>query len=361
MRLVSKRVMCLVVLIFIQARAQDLVASSDSEKVKPEFEKHLYFPIIYYTPESSFAGGLIDIYNFWKEKEGKYSQMQTIFSYSIKQQSIVRLAPKFYFDEGQKELGGSLFYSYYPNEFYGFTKHLDNPEDYTENNFKSNVYGTYNFYSDFYVRAEVLKEKRKVVKTEPGELRDYLDATKFYEVEIDGLGIGLEWDSRNYPQSPTQGSYYKFTMTHLQTQDKKWKKYELDFKNYRKVFSESIWANQIYIAQLSEKELPLTSYLTIGGNDKMRGYYAGEYRGTHLILLQTEIRNQFNAKYGWSVFAGAAKLSDEFKRIGSKKTRVSVGAGLNYMMDPASRTKLKLDFGISEDNNGFYFVLGESF
>ena len=104
-----------ILIIFFIARlafAEPLKKANSETLESPKEKKEsswLGFPLIYYTPETKLALGLLSLNHFSKEAQGKTSNLLAIGSYTEKQQSILSLTPRFYFDEGRRELSGNLF------------------------------------------------------------------------------------------------------------------------------------------------------------------------------------------------------------------------------------------------------------
>ena len=344
-------------------------ANSKSPPILDQKPHLIVFPMVYYTPETSFAGGVINIYNIDEVAPGRISQVQLVGAYTSKQQTIVALTPKLYFNSGKNEVFGNLNYSYYPNKYYGQGDfHLDNPENYTENVLKSSIGATHNFNTFFFGRLQATRNQFKILKTESGgNLETQLNANGFSTLEINGLAFGIDYDSRDFPLSPTSGYYLKNQIAFQQAKDpnldqnKNFQTYEMDWRIYSIVKQKYILANQFYFGHLSDRDLPFQTLLSIGGNHSMRGYYNGQYRNQDLLMNQNEIRGSFTNKFGWDSFISIAKLGSSMNSIQYSTTHLSAGGGINYLLDPKSRVKIRLNFGVSKENSGVYFVLGESF
>ena len=349
--------------------AQIEVQKNNEMQKTEEDEKVILFPIVYYTPETSLSAGILSIFNFDKVREGKISNLQLIYAYTLKDQAIALIRPKLYFDEGKKDISAEFYYSFNPSEYYGkLGNHLDEAELYVENTFTSTVSGAHNFYGDFFGRIGVIKELRKILNTDSqGILRNELQGG-FENVDVSGVFVGVEWDTRDYPNSPLNGYFHRITATRFQTLDresndklKNFERYEAESRFYFSFDQNKVYATQVALTQVTQDKIPFQNLVLIGGNENMRGYYGGEWRDLNLLMWQNEIRVPYNDRFGWATFVSLAKLDHEMSRIGGSDLKYSFGGGGYYLLDPQGRTKIKLDMGISKDNSGVYFVLGESF
>lgn len=326
-------------------------------------------PLVFYTPETSLAGGVIWIKNLWPVKEGYNSYLQSYFVYTSQKQTLLDLTPHIYFNQGEQEVSANISYSYYPNKYFGTpAQHLSSPESEIENNLNISLSGTHNFYSQIYGRLFTQWRDLTIAETESGGLLEQqLEKNGYRHLKSPSLGVGLDWDSRNLPQSPTNGAWIR-----LQTQ-KRWVKdqdssrsknfesTDLDARIYNSLSDHLVLANQLMIGALSDSEIPFQFLYTIGGTQRLRGYYQGQYMGRWIAMNQNELRGTWGDRRGWSVFIAAAQLGDNQQELVRAATLLAGGAGVNYIIDPSNRIKLKIDLAVSRENSGVYFVLGESF
>jgi outer membrane protein assembly factor BamA len=332
--------------------------------------KLILLPIVYYTPETKLAGGLLFIKNLWKEKEGYTSNLLGTSSITINNQVLTSITPKFYFDKGTWELNGTLFYSYFPNKYYGrgANNSASNPEPYIENSFLLAVGGGKNIYSSFFVRAGLAEDFRKIIKYENGGMIQNEIQFEAQSLEVTSLNMSLEWDRRDYPQAPREGTWYRIVQTFYTPHDRETNK---DLQTFRKIdfdFRQYFWlaprwglAAQVLASEVQGEQIPFQYLNSLGGGSRLRGYYSGQYRDKALGLLQTELRYDWTPKWVSTVFAGVARMATRMSDLNSAGSLYSGGFGVNYILDPENRTKLRLDFGFTGKDMGAYFLIGEAF
>lgn len=343
----------------------------ESVKPKEDYSKKLIFlPIAYYTPETKFAAGLLAIKNLWKEKEGHTSNLMATASATLNNQVMVSLSPRLYFQGGEWELGGALFYSYFPNKYYGrgVNNSLSTPEDYTENSFVMAVTAGKNLYERLFLRGGVSQDLRKITEYVPGGVMATEVQNLSPNIQVLGANISLEWDERDYPQAPKNGGWYRVTQSFYDPKDRdgnkdlqRFRKIDFDFRQYVTLAPQWIAAGQVFASEMQGDQIPFQYLNSIGGGSRLRGFFAGQYRDKALTMAQAEVRYEKNAQWTPAVFAGIARMATELNDIRHADSFYSGGAGIQYTLDPENRTKLRLDFGFTGHESGAYFLIGEAF
>ena len=91
----------------------------------------------------------------------------------------------------------------------------------------------------------------------------------------------------------------------------------------------------------------------------LRGYKQGQYLSPYMSSLEVEERLSFNARWGATLFGGAAGLYGEAPAPLERSVYPTIGAGLQFVIKPKERMNVNLEYsqGI-EDNRGVYLKLG---
>ncbi|NUM58059.1 MAG: hypothetical protein HUU56_05465 [Bdellovibrionaceae bacterium] len=349
----------------------DLLKKTDSIAVESPKQKKesswLGFPLVYYTPETKLALGLLSLNRFSKEAQGKTSNLLAVGSYTEKQQSILSLTPRFYFDEGRKELSGNLFYSYYPNKYFGrsdYQVNSNSPENYTENNFNLMANYTHHIFSYFNTLWTVRTDKKKFINyLENGQIAEEVNRYG-QEIKIHSLSFSLEWDSRDYPQSPLSGEHHRVTLTKSQNENKTFNdftKKELELKKFFSLGDKKVLAGQFYFSQVEGEDIPFSFLSSLGGNRRLRGFYENRFLDRSLTLFQLEWREDFSEKFSRTLFLASGQVAKYNEDLLKSKNHMAFGIGLHYLLDHENRTKIRLDLGSSEEGLSIYFVTGEAF
>ena len=91
----------------------------------------------------------------------------------------------------------------------------------------------------------------------------------------------------------------------------------------------------------------------------IRGYKQGEYLSPYLSSLEVEERVSLSARWGATLFAGAAGVYRRAPFPLDRSIYPTVGAGVHFVIKPKERMNVNLEYtqGI-EDHRGVYLELG---
>lgn len=332
-------------------------------------ENHSLIPVAYYTPETSLAYGLLDVFVFNAFERNQVSSLETIAVMTAKKQAIFTLTPDLVNEDGSIYYGGYFNYRFYPNEYFGTgDTRFKESEKYTENRLRWNAYVRPRLTGNYFARVTVLSDKMDIIHIEESpEISALISSNQFSKIQSEGVRISFEYDTRNIFTSTTSGHLLRLNQEWNDIRDRnsqkkiRSSKSEFEGKAFYD-FGVGRVAHHVVISHLAaDQGFPFFLYQTIGGSTLMKGYKAGEYRDFNLLMNQNEWRSQFNAKWGYQGFINFAKLSSHFDELLEEDLRISGGGGLSYLFNAKTQTKIRLDVGWSQDSFGIYFVTGETF
>jgi hypothetical protein len=174
--------------------------------------------------------------------------------------------------------------------------------------------------------------------------------------ESAGLGVTLMHDSRDNEDMPTTGWLlnvnniaYREALGGAESFDA----YRVDLKTFWKHGSGHVLAVRQYNWLTSAA--PAAAQATV----ILRGYKQGQYLSHYMSSLEVEERLSFNARWGATLFGGAAGLYGEAPVPLERSVYPAFGAGLQFVIKPKERMNVSLEYaqGI-EDNHGVYLKLG---
>lgn len=336
---------------------------------EPDTQDRFLIPIFYYTPETSAAGGAMLVQNFGEPRDGRTSHLISVASLTVNGQYFVNAAPKLYSKEGVGETSAYISYRYYPSKFFGRTVDgaLDEGERFTERTFDLNAQHVWNFYSQWSVRVGGFYEKRQLVDFETaGRMAAEAAAISENYDTVTGL-LGLEWDERDYPQAPTEGTFLRLGAGRSVPKDvagtrvlPNYTKSEFDLRTYVPFRSRGVFAFQLLFSEVEGDVVPFSALNSIGGGHRLRGFYAGRYRDNALGLIQTEARWSVRDRWVATVGLAAGRLGPRVHDLGTERNLVAGTVGAHYIVDTRNRTKIRADLGFAEET-GFYLLVGEAF
>jgi len=181
-----------------------------------------------------------------------------------------------------------------------------------------------------------------------------------------GLGIVLQYDTRDLPVNAWYGAFLELSATFYGSNlggQNKYHFYDVDFRKYFKIkrFGRTL-AVQLR-GRFGQGDVPYGEMSQPGSPFDLRGYRWGQYRDKSMFFSIAEYRHMFLWKngdvgsHGFAVWIGAGTLGHSLKDFGNWLPN----AGLGYRLQLQKRMNLRLDFGFGIESRGFYFNFNEAY
>ena len=340
------------------------------KKPKEKTSSLLVLPVIFYTPETKWAGGVGGIYAFRSGASDASSRPSSIYFsaiYTQLKQFQLELNPELYLKNEEYILTVKSLLERYPNKFFGIGNNTPDSaeEGYTSRSISFDISAQKKIFParKMYLGLKYQFESYKLSKIEKGGLLSNSQTIGSGGGTISGLGFIVSWDTRDNIFSPWRGNYWQvqtiFNKPFLGS-DYNFTSVKADLRKYMPLFSGHVLAIQGLVNWVSG-EAPFHKLAKLGGQDMMRGYYTGRYRDKLLIALQAEYRLPVWGRLGAVGFAGLGDVADKPANFRLGDLKYSMGAGLRFMLNKKERTQLRLDFGWGKGTSGMYFTAGEAF
>jgi len=174
-----------------------------------------------------------------------------------------------------------------------------------------------------------------------------------------GLGVTVEYDTRDLPTNPYTGRYFKAEALFNDEavgSDRSYQAYSADFRAYHRLSDSLVLAWQLQGCRKGGTP-PLWDACRV----PLRGFSAFDYLGITSATGQAEARWRAWKRFGLVAFAGTGRAGESFSTAGSSESVTSYGAGLRFEVLPAKRINMRLDFAWSDDDHGIHFSVGEAF
>lgn len=327
-----------------------------------------FYPILYYTPETSLAFGGSMQYTTRFPSESSHTRPSSIipvFIYTLKNQIIARLPLDFYWRNEAYHLFTGIQYKDYPDVFYGIGNDTEesDKEDFTTREFSVASNFKWRFVEGWYAGVQLEFVRSRLTETEED---GQLDVGRFLGTETGqaaGLGVLLEWDSRNNIFFPTSGRFHHLSAVRFVPffgSDYDFSRYTIDLREYIPLSRGHVLALQAF-TQIITGQPPFYMMSMLGGPNKMRGYFYGRYRDRNMCAFQAEYRFPVWGPFGGGVFAGMGDVSRDIGDLFSKSLKPTYGFGLRFLLDPKERINLRVDFGFGKGTSGIYLGAVEVF
>ncbi len=179
------------------------------------------------------------------------------------------------------------------------------------------------------------------------------------DVRSSGLGMSVEFDSRDMPLNTYSGRYFKADALFNDEaigSNQTYQSYGLAYRSYHDVGDSLVLAWELQACKRGGSA-PLWDACTI----KLRGFPATDYLGKVSGSGQLEARWQLSKRWGLVGFAGSGYVGNSFSGVREHEAIPSYGAGVRFMVLAAKRINLRLDYARSTDSNAVHFSVGEAF
>jgi hypothetical protein len=179
------------------------------------------------------------------------------------------------------------------------------------------------------------------------------------DVRSSGLGVSVEFDSRDMPLNTYSGQYFKADALFNDEaigSSQTYQSYGLAYRSYHEVGDSLVLAWELQACKRGGSA-PLWDACTI----KLRGFPATDYLGKVSGSGQIEARWRLSKRWGLVGFAGSGYVGNSFSGVREHEAIPSYGAGVRFMVLAAKRINLRLDYARSTDSNAVHFSVGEAF
>ena len=177
-----------------------------------------------------------------------------------------------------------------------------------------------------------------------------------------GLGPSISWDTRDRRLFPYRGAYLRgelvgygphlgSTYTSLQG--------SLDARAFvsRRAHVGAFRA----LMELNTPDTPFFALAALGGASTMRGMAERRYIDNNRWVLQSEYRTPFLWRFGAVAFASLGDVFAGFDTPVFDNPKWSAGGGVRFALIPENGLNLRLDYGATRGDTGFYVSVGEAF
>lgn len=328
-------------------------------------------PIVYVTPETSWAFGVAGIYSFYLDKPDpqlitRPSQLQLAFAYTLKNQVLVYLPYDIFTAANRYRFNGEIGIYRYTYFYFGIGNEFPD--------YAGELFGI----SFSRVRLNALRRSGK--STYLG-FRYWMEKFSINEVEatgllsrepplgingglVSGLGPMYQLDTRDNLFFPRKGSLVEASLVFNGAffgSDFIFSKFSINAAKYLEPLPNTVLALNTYL-ELNYGDTPFNQLALLGGGKRLRGYYEGRFRDNHLVILQGEWRFPVWKRFKGAIFGGTGLVSDKVQHFSAQHLRLAGGIGLRYLALKQQQIHIRADIAWGENgNNGFYLTIGEAF
>jgi hypothetical protein len=179
-------------------------------------------------------------------------------------------------------------------------------------------------------------------------------------ITTSGVGVAMEYDSRDNFYSPKSGLKYELAylwfddtlgsdIDYQLTEFSGLHYFELT-KKWRTAFRAEV--------NYANSDVFLPPYAT--PSISMRGIPAGRYQGKAIGLTELEVIYEINLRWEINAFAGISKASNEFSDLLDSTSYISKGVGFRYLIARRYGFNMGIDIAKGPEENVFYIQAGSA-
>ncbi|RPI65429.1 MAG: hypothetical protein EHM47_18775 [Ignavibacteriales bacterium] len=333
-------------------------------------------PFASYSPETEWAFGAAGLFYFYMDNEAsntsRLSNLLPSVEFTTKKQMTIELEHDIYLNNSEYRFYGNLGFAKFPFSFYGIGNNTleENEESYTARYFYIESTFIKNFIPDkgSGLNAGIKYEFRsdKLIKKKPGGLLSSRNIWGNSGGIISGLGIIVNWDTRDNTFSTFSGEYIEINGSFFGKylfSDYIYNSYNLDARKYFNfpVFDTLHIAAFQFAANLTSGRPPFYKLATFGGDENMRGIFQGRFRDNTSFYLQGEYRFHIIWRIGMAAFAGLGEAANKITSFAINQLKTAYGIGFRFFVIPDEKILARLDFGFSKGEGQMYLSFNEAF
>ncbi len=194
----------------------------------------------------------------------------------------------------------------------------------------------------------------------PDEIKDQLVNLLTSETTNSGLGIHLEYDSRDNVFTPTRGNYTTFEWLAFRDafgSDNVYENYSLESLSYLRL-SDSLRLGIRVDAELADTDERLPPFALPILN--LRGIPAARYQGTHVGVLESELTWEIDDRWSALGFVGAGRASSSAASFSDATSRVARGIGFRYLIARRFGFHVGIDVARGPEDTVWYIQAGSA-
>ncbi|WP_182025999.1 BamA/TamA family outer membrane protein [Vibrio rotiferianus] len=176
-----------------------------------------------------------------------------------------------------------------------------------------------------------------------------------------GVLVGMEYDTRDFEPNPMKGQFLDIEWIANRDSlgsDEDYDNLVANYRVYQQWSDTTIIAMEVY-SQSIFGDAPWFDYAQLGDDQRMRGYYQGQYRDKHQLSTQVEIRHTIAGRHGVVGWLGAGNIAPTYHELFENSWLPTVGVGYRFAFK--ARINVRVDLGVGKDSTGFYFQINEAF
>jgi hypothetical protein len=363
------------ILLFLKAggvTAQGFMGLKPLNDTIPD-EKNGFFllPLLYYTPDTRLAYGAAGVYYFKVPPKSeadlptRISYVQLLGDYTQNKQLDLWGQWNIFTRNEDFLLKGDVRYRDFPDRFYGVGNNTPegNEEKYAYELFSIKALALKKWRPNFFAGLDYSYTREYNFSYEEGKLLESGTVPGFAGGTGSALGLVAVFDSRDNVVNAYKGRFAEFSSYFYRPflgSTFNFSNINLSYQSYKAIKPGHVLAFQT-VFRWNFGEVPFLDMATAGGDILLRGYARNRFRDRHFWGTQVEYRYPVWWRFGLVHFAGLGDVYNRPSDIGFNTLKYSIGTGIRFVVNPAERLNIRLDYGYGREGGQFYLMVTESF
>ncbi len=322
-------------------------------------------PVIFYTPETHIAYGVLGVCLFRTDSTARTSNVDFAIIHTQNAQTVIEPTYTIFTKHEKYLIRGMLLYTKFPELYYGIGPGT------TDNQEELISYKSLRAYNRFLRKVKpgwfvgIQQQYFKTFDVKRSSDRQLPEQTLIGGLGsvVNGVGVASVVDTRDNIYSPVRGWYADVSFMEygeLLGSEFGFTNYLFDIRHYQALSPNTVLAGQFYL-NLNVGEVPFKQAATLGGSSLLRGYYNGRYRDNDALIMQAELRQHFVGRFGGVVFAGVGDVAHKPSEFTVKDLKPTGGLGLRYLISRKEHLNIRFDAAVGNHTHGFYVNISEAF
>ncbi|MFD2934123.1 BamA/TamA family outer membrane protein [Spirosoma flavum] len=349
----------------VSFRSNQGMSVPDSAKESHRRFQLIPLPVIFYTPETHVAYGVLGVCLFRTDSTARTSNIDFAIIHTQNAQTVIEPTYTIFTKQEKYLIRGMLLYTKFPELYYGIGSGTTNAQE------ELISYRSLRAYNRFLRKVKpgwfvgIQQQYFKTFNVHRSSDRQLPEQTLIGGLGsvVNGLGVASVVDTRDNIYSPVRGWYADVSFMEygaLLGSEFGFTNYLFDIRHYRSLSPNTVLAGQFYL-NLNIGEVPFKQAATLGGSSLLRGYYNGRYRDNDALIMQAELRQHFFGRVGGVLFAGAGDVAHRPSEFSISDLKLTGGLGLRYLISRKEHLNIRIDAAVGNKTHGFYVNISEAF
>jgi outer membrane protein assembly factor BamA len=326
---------------------------------KEEESPWLVTPLLSIDPKLGASVGVLGGYIYKIDPKSESSITALSLNYSNSNSLTGGLFSRNYIDENQHKVLAGIFFGEINNSYDNFLGSGLPGET------KDIVLGTgirymTKVYDQWYIGPQVFGIQYDI-QADDAQTINIINNANLEGITQIALGGVVEFDSRNNPNSPTEGMQVAFNYNKFSTALGSDDNAEVFYTNIK--FFTTSESQHTFAMRLKGRKAADNPPEAMNSSVDLRGYVRGENLEPIFVSLEVEERFFLHQKWRMTLFTGLGCLTDDISNCGeSEKLYPMAGLGVLYVLKVEDQLVLRFDLAAGKDERyGIYLKFGQSF